>query len=240
MADPELQPKLPEILERSIKAGVRGWVLGGVHPGDWEDQKRVQALFGPTVIPCAGLHPWWVSRQSEDGLNQGIESFAQLIQKSPGIGEIGLDFSPNWNTPESVQLQERAIARAFELCRGTQKPLVLHVVQAHSKILALIDRWGPFAKGGIVHGFTGSIEVAREYVKRGFLISIGKGILKLGFTRLKKAAQELDDDQILLETDSHEPAELIEVATALATLRKTDTPQILTKTSLNLCRLFEI
>ena len=246
LADPELQTELPEIIARSQKAGIRGWVLGGIHPGDWMEQRRIQAAYGSGVIPCLGLHPWWVSRQSVANLSTAIEAFSEWLQKSlgspgaHGIGEIGLDYSHTWNQPEFLELQNLTLNRVLELCRGAQKPLVLHVVQAHPEMLKRLDHWGPFPRGGMVHGFTGSVETAQEYTKRGFMISIGPGILKPGFARLKNAALTLPGDQILIETDSHEPVGLIQVAAALAAIRN-DTPKnILEKTSLNLCRLFEI
>lgn len=169
-----------------------------------------------------------------------MDVFAKLAPQASGIGEIGLDHSSRYQDPESRRLQSVAIQRALEIVQKIQKPLVLHVVQAHSEMLTLLDQWGPFPRGGMIHGFSGSLEIARAYMKRGFLISIGKGILKPGFVQLKKAAPLLPENKILLETDSHEPATLLTVAEALSVIRKCNAPELLTKTSLNLRRLFEI
>ncbi len=211
-----------------------------MHPGDWPDQQQLRLAYGASVLRCVGLHPWWVSHQTCSDIQLALEQFAELVPTADGIGEIGLDRCAHFHTPEAQQRQDFAIQGALELSRYAQKPIVLHVVRAHGAILQLLDRWGPFPQGGMVHGFSGSPETAREYLKRGFLISVGLGALKKGYGQLKKTIAILDEAEFLLETDSHEPADLVKVATAVGNLRKTTPEDVLRKSSLNLRRLFEI
>jgi TatD DNase family protein len=181
-----------------------------------------------------------VSQASKSEVDTGLRVLAELAPKAAAIGEIGLDRSSRYDGTQARVQQKLAVEQALLMSKKADKPLILHVVQALSQMIDLLDRWGPFPRGGMVHGFTGSPEIAQEYLKRGFLISIGKGILKLGYIQLKKTALQLREDQILLETDSAEPAELIAVAEALAELRGCSQSDLLKRTSLNLSRIFEI
>ncbi len=240
LADPAIQDYLPGIIERSQRAGVRGWVIGGVSPTDWLIQEKIKALYGPWVLTSVGLHPWWVSQTSKSEVETALTVLDETAPKAAAIGEVGLDRSSRYDGTQARAQQKFAVEHALQMSKKADKPLILHVVQAHSQMIELLDRWGPFPRGGMVHGFTGSPEIAQEYLKRGFLISIGKGILKPGYVQLKKTAVELREDQITLETDSSEPAELIAVAEALAALRGCSQSDLLKRTSLNLSRIFEI
>ncbi len=230
--------KLDSVLKSSIQSGVQGWVIGGISPQDMLEQGKIRTKYGPNVVTSVGLHPWWVSHQTQEDVIRSLSQFDHLVHQAHAVGEIGLDYSSDFRRPESKAKQLLACEHALKVSHIVSKPLILHVVQAHSDLLALLDRFGSFPKGGMVHGFTGSPEIAQQYIRRGFLISIGTGILKTGYKQLKKTAFQLRDDQFLLETDSLDPAQLLGVAEALADLRKDSRDSVLFSSSRNLCRLF--
>lgn len=61
LADPRIFQNLDEIVARSIEKGVTGFLQGGVGPDDWKRQKELKNRFPEQIIPCFGLHPYWVS-----------------------------------------------------------------------------------------------------------------------------------------------------------------------------------
>lgn len=236
--------QLKEALERSSQAKVQGWVLAGTHPRDFVRQQQLQSQYPERIIISLGLHPWWISQNATQEIDRALVAFRETAQRHAQrvqcIGEIGLDFSPKWKNPTIKQLQISYFRKILQIVKPLDVPLALHVVKAHAEVLSLLAEFGPFHRGGLVHGFSGSLELALEYVKHGFHISIGKGLLKPGYLGLKRAAVALPLSSILIETDSDEPADLILVGAELARLRNISPDEVREKTSLNLSRLFEI
>jgi TatD DNase family protein len=205
------------------------------------------------VILSFGLHPVWVSQQSPDDLHKAFRLLEETSSQADAIGELGLDFHPR-RSPESSQEQQiQFFKKQLLLAKEVSKPLILHVVQAHSQALGLLRESGPFPRGGMVHLFSGSLEIAQEYLRLGFLISLGGNITRQGFQKLQRTLHSVPLDKIVVETDSpdqlpqlpgfeasslNEPAHLIRIADYLAGVRQVDRDELLTQSTNNLRKLF--
>lgn len=255
LADPRLDGKLEEVIARSREAGVDGWIQGGVSPEDWERQIQIRQKFGDGVILSFGLHPIWAAQQTEEGLNQAIELLKIKLPEASALGELGLDFHPKRSSEATQKQQLFAFKEQLNLAKKMSKPLILHVVQAHSHVLRYLRESGPFPAGGMVHLFSGSLEIAQEYLRLGFLISLGGTITRGGFQKVKRTLHSVPLDKIVVETDSpdqlpqlpgidgsslNEPAHLISIAGYLATVRQVNRDELLTQSTQNLKKLFGI
>lgn len=226
----DLQPRLPAVARQARISGVRGVITAGVCPQSWPEQFQAGARFadsGVRVWHVLGTHPWWVEYQTceqvVEALEQALHSYADSVI---GVGEIGLDFARNdldvaqQNALFTAQL---AVANRFGL------PVVLHERQSADRLLYWLRRkphWG-----GVVHGFSGSIQQAWQFIDQGFYLGVGNAVTHPRATRLQRMLKALPVTSLLLETDApnqpgyrhrgamSRPAHLRENLNALAALR---------------------
>jgi len=251
LASEKFQGRLDQVIERSRQVGVTGWIQGGIDPQDWLRQKQLRTKYGKRFITSFGLHPWWVGSATPEGLEQGIKQLEDSIREADALGELGLDFGQKHDLNRTQQ--QAAFKQQLLLAKKQPKPLILHVVKAHQEALEILKSLAPFPRGGIVHSFTGSFEIAQAYSELGLLISIGGAVTQEGYFALKKAIPLLSLLQIVVETDSpdqvpklegivsdNEPQYLIGIAQAIAQSKNTTIEAVLNQSTENLKKLFGI
>ncbi|HUP56638.1 MAG TPA: TatD family hydrolase [Bdellovibrionota bacterium] len=252
LSDPRLENRIEQVVHESRLAGVDGWVQGGVSPEDWDRQERLSArIGGGRVLTSFGLHPWWVTRASGEELKEGMSQLLERLPRADAAGEMGLDYSERNRGEEKADVQAEAFRSQLRMAQDVRKPLVLHIVgaKAHTQALDILAEFAPFPKGGLVHSFSASQELAERYVALGFLLSISGAATKAGFQKLKKALDWLPAEHLVIETDSpdqppagveglNEPSRLLEVAQAVAELRNESTEAVLDRSAANLRKLF--
>lgn len=164
---------------------------------DWDSVTEVVKLAEkyPFVYAAVGLHPDEVGDLNE-------ERFAYLKaqcqkEKVVAVGEIGLDYY--WDN-ESHDVQKKWFIRQLELARELDLPVVIHSRDAAADTLEIMQK---YARGlrGVIHCFSYSKELAREYVKMGFHIGVGGVVTFKNGKKLKEIVEELPLERILLETD---------------------------------------
>ena len=131
----------------------------------------------------------------------------RLSSARAGLGECGLDFAPG--RPERA-LQEAVFAAQLAMARDLDRPLAIHCVQAWGRLLALVRQIGLPRAGAMVHGFSGSREVAAELQGLGVHLSFS-GPGRPGVLAAVAA------ERLLLETDApgqgdREPAQVAQAA----------------------------
>ena len=70
LTGPGLGPKRDTQLSEARAVGIGAWVQGGMEPEDWDRQVALKEKLGPSVVLTFGLHPWWVARQTQEGVEQ--------------------------------------------------------------------------------------------------------------------------------------------------------------------------
>ena len=151
----------------------------------------------PFIFGAMGVHP---SETAE--LNE--ENFAWLreqcgIDKIVAVGEIGLDY--HWNEPEP-QIQKLWFERQLELAREVNLPVIIHSRDAAKDTLDIMHTLHAEEMEGVIHCFSYSKEIAREYLEMGYHFGIGGVITFHNAKKLKEAVEYIPMDRILLETDS--------------------------------------
>lgn len=242
--------EVPAVLARARSAGVRRLILAGVDPAGWATQRALVARE-PGLFRTAGLHPWAAMERSAV-LDADMAQLTETLEQSPhpvAIGELGLDHLRG--PPDSRPAQEAAFRAQLALARERHLPVVLHVVQAHGRALEILRADGLPARGGVVHGFSGSAEVAADYVRLGLHIGIGFVIHRPRARKLRAAVAALPADRLILETDApaepapghpgpSEPADLPGIAAAVAPLRGGQPTELLDVSARTARRLYDL
>lgn len=224
LADSEFDEDRKEVIQRAKDAGIGKIVLIGC---DVEGAKRALKLaYTDDMFDVAiGFHP-------EGVLEERDEASMFELMKDPMvklIGEIGLDFY--WDKdPEHHKLQETLFIKQIDWANQLNKPISIHMRDASKKTYDLL-KTHPVQRGGVMHCYSGSVEMAREYIKLGFYISLAGPVTFKNAHVPKDVAREIPLEWLLIETDSpylaphplrgkrNESSYVVETAKVIAELR---------------------
>lgn len=247
LADVRFDQNRQEVLDRAREMDIHHFIQGGVNPSDW---RRQITLNDGSWLLCFGLHPYYVAEQSKEACEKDLEELESLLPQALALGECGLDYS-NKTPTASYDLQRYVFEKQLHMAKAHDKPLILHVVRAHGKALNLLKSVSSSWRG-IVHGFNGSVEVARAYMDLGFSLSIGGALTRKGHNKLKDAVSHIPLDQLVVESDApdmaptdwghplNEPASLWVNAKAIGYFHLMSAEDVLLQSRRNLCRIFDL
>lgn len=149
------------------------------------------------VYGSAGIHPTDSLELTEDNFYR-IEEAAKN-PKIVAIGEIGLDYY--WKKPDN-ETQKKWFIRQLDLARKLQKPVIIHSRDAAQDTMNIMKENHAEDLGGVIHCFSGSLQIAQEYVKMGFYIGVGGVVTFKNGKKLKEVVEGIPMEAIVLETDS--------------------------------------
>jgi TatD DNase family protein len=197
------------------------------------------------VVISAGVHP--LHEVPEEPSVEAIKECAERFE-AVAIGETGLDYHYD-GVSRAVQHERfrRHLIAAGEL----ELPVIIHTRAAREDTLALIREHVDPAVGGVLHCFTEDLDMAREAVAHGFLISLSGIVTFRNATSVRELARKVPLDRLLIETDSpylapvphrgkpNEPAWVVEVAECIAEERGISVEEVAMQTTANFYRLFK-
>lgn len=183
-----------ELLNSVVENGVGTIINVGA---DWDSVTEVVELAQkyPHVYAAVGLHPDEVGDLNEERF-EFLKSQCQK-EKVVAVGEIGLDYY--WDN-ESHDTQKKWFIRQLELAKEFDLPVIIHSRDAAEDTLKVMKEHAQGLRG-VIHCFSYSKELAKEYIKMGFHIGIGGVVTFNNGKKLKEIAQEIPLEKILLETD---------------------------------------
>lgn len=165
------------------------------------------------------------------------------------VGEIGLDAA----LPDAdLDAQERTFLAQAAMAREAGLPILVHVRGAFDRTVRVLESLGPGGPGGVLHAFGGSAELSARLFRLGFLRGVGGTATRPGSTRIRRAVANTPLDAIVLETDAPyigtetwpagrvEPADLPEIAHAVAQLHSCPVETVASCTTRNARRLFAL
>ncbi len=247
---PQFNPDREEVIRRAEEAGIRLIVNVGA---DLDSSRASVALAEryPFVYAAVGVHP-----HDADTLDErALKALTELARhpKVVAIGEIGLDF---YRDLSPRQTQRKAFLRQLELASRLGKPVIIHDRDAHREVLSIIRDYAARADGsrplGVLHCFSGDIEMALKAIELGFFISVAGPVTFKNARKLPQIVRELPLDSLLVETDCpyltphpyrgkrNEPAYVRLVAEAVARIKGIPAEQVARVTLRNAIRLFGI
>lgn len=251
LADERWLGQQEALVKSAGQLGISFFMQGGYGPEDWQRQQELSWRFPQQIGLCFGLHPYWVAEHSREECEAGLDLLAQKIGPALALGELGLDFRPHI-VKDHHDLQIAIFEQQLELASVAQKPVVLHLVQAHEESLRIFDLWGLPSQKGMVHSFNGSWGKAQDFIRRGLCLSIGGPVCYPENKKLHQAVKELPLEYLLIESDSPDqpppafkghlnpPESIWEVAKMIAKIKSLDPIEILDITRGNFRRLFGV
>lgn len=192
--DEQFHEDRDELLGAVHDGGVGTIVNVGSDVASWED---IRTLVGksPFIYGAAGVHPDDVGELDEEKFSR-LKGILQE-EKFVAVGEIGLDYY--WDN-ESHEIQKAWFIRQLDLARELGMPVIIHSRDAAADTFEIMKE---HAEGldGVIHCFSYSVELAREYVKRGFYIGIGGVVTFKNSRKLKEVVVDTPLESLVLETD---------------------------------------
>lgn len=202
----------------------------------------------PFIYAAVGFHPS-DSKGYTDKAEEQLRQWCLTEPKVVAVGEIGLDF--HWdNLPREVQRE--VFRRQIRLAKDVKKPIVIHDREAHGEIMEILRDERAGETGGVLHCFSGSLEMAKLCLKMGFYISLAGPVTFTNAPKVREIAAQVPLDRLLIETDSpyltphphrgkrNESAHVRLVAEAVASARGIALDELAVATTANAKRLFGI
>ena len=149
----------------------------------------------PFVYAAVGIHPDEVGSLNEETFAQMKELFKE--EKVVAVGEIGLDYY--WDN-EPREVQKKWFIRQLELARELDLPVLIHSREAAADTMEIMKEYASGLRG-VIHCYSYSAEMAKEYVKMGYYIGIGGVVTFKNAKKLKETVKEIPLESIVLETD---------------------------------------
>lgn len=230
-------------MQEAHQAGVMGFVIPGVHPDGWGGIAEL-AAEDPRIFPAYGIHPMHAGTVNVRLLDQ----LRELSAKGVAIGEIGLD--PGYQV--SMELQERTFREQFRIAVQCALPVLIHCRGAFQRVLRILREEHADRVGGIMHAYSGSAEMARDFIRLGFAISISGTVTWKNAIKPLRVARELPLEHLVLETDSpdmtperyrgtfNRPAWIMETALRVAELRGISLEEVANITTENVRRVLRL
>jgi len=201
----------------------------------------------PFIYAAVGVHPHEVSQMGSEDLD-ALETIAKS-DKVVAIGEIGLDYYYDFSPRE---LQKEWFARQIDLAYSLGMPIIIHDRDAHADVLDILKAKRDRILGGVMHCYSGSWEMAKDFMDLGFYISLGGPVTFENAKRPVEVAQKIPLDRLVIETDSpylaptphrgkrNNPAYVRLVAEKIAEIRGMSFEEIAEATLNNAKKLFKI
>ncbi|QFT87109.1 putative deoxyribonuclease YcfH [Bacillus sp. THAF10] len=237
---------LEEVINRAKEEKVENMVVVGF------DKKTINKAMELVeaydfLYAAIGWHPVDAIDMTEEDL-AWIEELTHH-EKVVAIGEMGLDY--HWDkSPKDVQ--KEVFRKQIALAKKVKLPIIIHNRDATADVVQILREENAQEVGGIMHCFTGSLEVAKECMEMNFYISFGGPVTFKNAKKPKEVVKEIPLDKLLIETDCpyltphpyrgkrNEPSYVRLVANEIAELREMSVEEVAEKTTANAKKLFGI
>ena len=188
-----LTDDIDSILMDAAKDDVLKLIISGCDAKSIRDGLEIIYRY-PEIYMTVGFHPDEVDNITDKDIND-LEILLKTNKKIVGIGEIGLDY---YHNDMNKERQKEYFIKQLELAEKYDLPVVIH---SRESIQDVYDILKEHHNRGVIHCFSGSLEMAKEFIKIGFYLGIG-GVITFKNSKLKDVVSELSLDNIVLETDS--------------------------------------
>ncbi|KAG1362364.1 putative metal-dependent hydrolase YabD [Cocos nucifera] len=198
LQDPRIATVAPRLIRAALDSGVLRFAVNGVSEKDWHIVKQMSDEY-PCIIPCFGLHPWYVAERSPDWLRLLKDFFAST--PAAAVGEIGIDKGSHGKNIDFTE-QVEVFRQQLELAKELRKPVSVHCVQAFGDLLEILQQTGPFPAGVVLHSYLGSAEMVSGLAKLGSYFSCSGHLTSMNTRKAKKMLKSVPLDRILIESDA--------------------------------------
>ena len=235
-----------EMIARAVQTGVGKMLLPNIDSSSIDGMMRLCNSFPDHCYPMMGLHPTSVKENFEDELKIVDEWLER--KKFIAIGETGIDLY--WDQTFEKE-QELVFRHQINLAKKYKLPIVIHSRNSFNELFAVLEKHISPELTGVFHCFSGNLDQAEKIIEMGFLLGIG-GVITFKNSGLDKVIDEMNLDQIILETDApylapvpyrgkrNESAYIKIVAEKIALIKNMTIEAVADITTENARRLFKI
>ncbi len=232
-----------EIIKDSINSGVEKIIVNGY---DLKTSKEAVELANKYdhVYAAVGIGPSNVT----DVNDETYDIISKLAKESKvvAIGEVGLDYY--WTT-ENKEMQLKVFKTMLKIAKTNNLPVIVHCRKS------FLDTYNLLKKSdltGIIHCYSGSVDMAKRFIKLGFLLGIGGVITFKNAKSLKDVVKAIDINNFSLETDSpylapepyrgkpNTPKNVKLVATEIANIKQVNLDEVIRVTGRSVCSKFDL
>lgn len=243
--------KFKEDYEAAIKRAEAAGVTRMINMGDTlaSSERAVKlAAAHEGLYAGVGIHPeeaFEMTAHDDDILAEWTK-----LPRVVAIGEIGLDYY--WEKDmDKRRLQQRIFIRQLDLARQLHLPVCIHDRDAHGDTLAILKQEGRGIRG-VLHCYSGSLEMARELIKMGWYLGVDGPLTFKNAAKLPEIVREMPLERLLLETDApymapvpmrgkrNEPAFVRFVAAKVAEIRGLSLAEVAAATTRNAETLYAL
>lgn len=239
---------LDEIITNAKNNCVEKIIIPSVDRSSFEKVIKISNNY--EGVYCAlGIHP----TEFKEILDEDFDKIIELSSndKVVAVGECGLDYY--WEkTPERISQQKEIFLRQINIAKQIKKPLNVHDRDAHKDCFDLLTQNLNGEIPVVMHCFSGSLEFAKECIKKGFYIALGGVVTFKNAKKAHEIAKEIPLEYLLLETDApyltpepyrgkrNEPAYVKFVAERIAQIRGISIDEVAEATTNNARKVFNI
>lgn len=196
------------------------------------------------LYACIGYHP----EVSNKIVEKDYETLEEMVKNNPkivAIGEIGLDYY--WNK-DNKDKQREVFCRQLEIAEKLKLPVVIHSRDSINETYEILKK---YKVSGVIHCFSGSLEMAKKFISLGFLLGIG-GVVTFKNSKLFEVIEKLELTNIVLETDSpyltpepnrgktNESSNIFYIAQKIAEIKNIPLENVAKITTKNAIRTFDL
>lgn len=197
------------------------------------------------IYASIGVHP----HETENMKDEDIAILKKYInnEKVVAIGEIGLDYYYEYSDREK---QKYWFKKQLEIAKDNNKPVIIHSRDAAKECYEIIKNSG--VSKGVIHSYSGSAQMAKDYIDMGFFIGIGGIVTFKNAKKSVEVAESVPIEKILIETDSpylspvpvrgtrNNSQNLIYIAEKIAQIKQITVENVAEITKKNALTLFDI
>lgn len=196
------------------------------------------------LYACIGYHPE-VSNKIVEKDYETLEEMVKNNSKIVAIGEIGLDYY--WNK-DNKDKQREVFCKQLEIAEKLKLPVVIHSRDSINETYEILKK---YKVSGVIHCFSGSLEMAKKFISLGFLLGIG-GVVTFKNSKLFEVIEKLELTNIVLETDSpyltpepnrgktNESSNIFYIAQKIAEIKNISLENVAKITTENAIRTFDL
>lgn len=233
------------VLERAAAAGVSQILTVGCDLTSSRASMELARKY-PQLYAAVGIHPH--DAPQADG--EGLDELRRLLAEEPkivAVGEIGLDYYRD-RSPRPVQVH--AFRAQLALAKEVGLPIIVHDREAHEDVLQALKASGAREVGGVLHCFSGDLEMAKAVLDLGFYLSFPGTITYPNNSAAREVVRGVPIESILVETDCpylapqsqrgrrNEPAFVTQTAAMIAEIKGLTPADVARITTLNAWQLF--
>jgi TatD DNase family protein len=197
------------------------------------------------VFTSVGVHPHSVKDMTDADIEL-LEKYCSY-KKVVAIGEIGLDFFYDYSPRD---IQKHWFVNQLELAKRVNLPVVIHARDASSDVFDIIS--SSSVRNGVIHCYSGSAKMAKEYINMGFYIGVGGVVTFSNAKKLVDVVDQISIHNIVIETDApylspvphrgsrNDSSNLQHIASKIAEIKNISVEEVIDITRCNGKKLFNI